>query len=459
VPARTTFQGAVRRLFHHSPRVEAWTLAALDAVYRITLLPFRRARADGRADERADLVARTDSYNAAAERYFAAFEEPQYLLDKPFSDGRQLPKHLIDAGILIDALRLQPGHVVAEIGAGSCWLSHLLNRAGCATIAIDVSATALALGRQLFERDPRTNWSLEPRFLTYDGHRLPLANGRCDAIVLNDAFHHVPNQRELLLEMRRVLSPDGLVAMSEPGAGHAGTGHSAAEAATGVLENELVLEDVAALAEACGFGAVNVVLATPHVHPQIPARELGAFMGGNGFASYWKAFCSALEQHHYIVLHASAPVPTTRRPGRLSARIDVPRELQAVAGAATHVSVRLTNTGDTTWLAAGAAGEGWTRLGAHLHRDTAAREVIDFDWLRVSLGQDVPAGHTVIVEARLPPMPAGVYLVIFDLVVEGKTWFAASGSAEAIMCLTVGTDTRRFWRFKKYILNSQGPPT
>ena len=37
---------------------------------------------------------------------------------------------LIDTGVLIEALRLRPGDVVAEIGAGSCWLSHMLNRHG-----------------------------------------------------------------------------------------------------------------------------------------------------------------------------------------------------------------------------------------------------------------------------------------------------------------------------------------
>jgi len=438
VPARPTFHNALRSLFHRSPRAEAWTLGALDAMYRIALLPFRRASRTGRAEERADLVAHTDRFNQAAERYFAAVDDPRFLLDKPFSDPQQLPRHLIDAGILIDVLRLKPRHIVAEIGAGSCWLSHLLNRAGCATVAVDVSPTALALGRQLFERDPRTNWSLEPRFLTYDGHRLPLGDGSCDALVVNDAFHHVPNQRELLLEMRRVLRDEGAVAMSEPGAGHAATGHSAAEAATGVLENELVLEDVAALAEACGFAAANVVVATPHVHPELPARELGAFMGGKGFAAYWKAFCSALEQHHYLVLHASADAPTTRRPGRLSARIEAPREISMRAGHSAVVTVQVTNTGDTTWRCGGAAGEGWTRVGAHLQPANGGA-TLDYDWLRLALPRDIPPGTRVTVDAALPPLPAGRFVVVFDLVVEGLTWFADQGSAPARVEVSVAS--------------------
>ena len=83
---------------------------------------------------------------------------------------------------------------------------------------MDVSGSGLALGRRLFESDPRTNRSLEPRFLTYDGHTFPLGDATCDRVVVYDAFHHVPNQREILAEMHRVLRPDGVVAMSEPGA-------------------------------------------------------------------------------------------------------------------------------------------------------------------------------------------------------------------------------------------------
>jgi len=60
------------------------------------------------------------------------------------------------------------------------------------------------LGRTLFERDPQTNWSLDPAFLAYDGQTLPVADATVDRIVLYDAFHHIPNQEHLLREMRRV---------------------------------------------------------------------------------------------------------------------------------------------------------------------------------------------------------------------------------------------------------------
>ena len=412
------------------PAAERAALSLLDLAYQAALLPFRRARVGGRATEAPDIAANTAVYNAAAEQYFAGFADREFLLGKPFSETALAAKHLIDAGVLIDAMRLTPRDVVVEIGAGTCWLSHMINRLGCRTISIDVSPTALALGRQLFERDPRTNRTLDPTFLPYDGHRLPLDDASCDRIVINDAFHHIPNQRELLCEMRRVLRADGLVAMSEPGYGHGSAEHSVAEAESGVLENELVLEDVAALAVAAGFGDATVVVASPLVRHEIAAGELGAFMGGKGFTDYWKALCSGLEQHHYLVLHTAASEPTTRHPARLTARIDVMN--------AQGTALRVTNIGDTRWLAGEAAGPGWTRLGAHLYRAGPPRELIDFDWYRVDLPRDVRPGDQVVLQTALPTIDArGDYLVVFDLVVEELTWFSDRGSTPAVLSIRV----------------------
>ena len=441
MPSRTTLHGAVRRIFHRSPTIEAAALGVLDAWCQFALLPFRRARRQGHVAEDAALVTATDRYNRAAEQYFATIEDPSFLLGKPFSEPAALPKHLIDAGVLLSALHVAPGDVVMEVGAGSCWLSHILNRYGCRTIAVDVSSTALALGRQLFETDPRTNWQLGPEFLSYDGHHLPAADASCDGIVINDAFHHVPNQRELLTEMHRVLGPHGILGMSEPGRGHGATAQSIREAAdSGVLENELVLEDVAALAGACGFASVEVVLASPFAHMAINAGELGPFMGGKGFAHYWKSYCAALEQHHYITCAKSAGGPTTRRPSRLSTQILVESGsiLSVRAGEPTITQLTIANTGDTTWLCGDTPRSGWTRVGAHLYRDDGTRALVDFDWWRQALPRDVSPGQTATLVAELPPLlTAGTYVVIIDLVIERVAWFADFGCEPATLRITV----------------------
>ena len=435
MPTRTRTHNYLARVFHRWPAVEKTALGALDRLYQVMLAPYRRGRVPGAATESASLVTKTDAFNQAAERYFAEFPDPAFMLNKPFSDPHLAGKHLIDAGILIDAMRLRSGDSVGEIGAGSCWLSHMLNRFGCRTVSVDVSPTALALGRRLFERDPRTNWDLKPEFLSYDGHRLPMTDASCDAIVINDAFHHFPNQRGLLAEMHRVLRADGVVAMSEPGRGHAAAETSVEEASSGVLENELVLEDLAALARACGFAAVNVLVASPRVRCEIAATDLGAFMGGKGFASYWKSLCSGLEQHHYVLLYKGGAEPTTRRPGRALARIEAPALVRGRTGAPTPLQVRAINIGDTRWLK---DDPGCTRLGAHLYRADEPKQLVNFDWFRESLPQDVVPGTRLTLPVLLPAIQEpGDYLVVFDLVVEGVMWFADAGSSPASVRLVI----------------------
>jgi SAM-dependent methyltransferase len=372
-----------------------------------------------------------DALNRAADAYFANYKDVSQLLRKPYSEPAALARRFIDLGVLIDGLRVIPGDTVLELGAGSCWVSHQFNKFGCKTIAVDVSPAALAIGRQVFERDPETNWDLTPEFMAYDGHTLPLADCSVDAIVLYDVFHHLPNPEALLREMYRVLAPCGIVAMSEPGRGHAQSAPSRTESsATGVLESELVLEDVAELARRSGFVATRSIVAANHPLLEIDARHLRRFMGGAGLSRYWSRLCAALDTHYYILLFRSDAQPTTRRPKHLKAIINTvdrglhdQRAVRVTPGESASVPLSVRNVGDTTWLASSAAG-GWTRLGVHLLGDAPSHEVIDYDWVRVELPHDVAPDETIELDITLPPIAMqGNYLIAVDLVVEGMTWF------------------------------------
>lgn len=403
-------------------------------------MELRTARPPFTPDE---LAARADEFNRASERYFAEHRDVGFLLGKPYSDTLNFARRMFDIGVLTHWLRLSPGEVTAELGAGTCWLSHFFNRFGCRTIAIDVSPTALRMGRELFERDPFTNWDLKPEFLLYDGHRIPLPDSHVDKVVVYDAFHHVPNQAEILREMARVLKVGGVVAMCEPGAGHGATETSRHEAEEwGVLENELVTEELEKLALACGFDGVRVVPIGLPASVEIAPSAFRQFLLGHGLVNhYWSLWCEALQSISYVILYKGDYLPTTRRPQSALARIALGSDrVTAAAGDRATLPVRVTNTGDTRWLTDIPNQAGQTSLGAHLHAAVRGGPAIEYDWYRASLPRDVLPGETVTVQVELPPIDQpGEYRAVFDVVAEGVLWFAQRNSPTAELRLEVGS--------------------
>lgn len=433
-PGARLFSNTLRRLLTSHPLLKHLGKRAL--AWQVRLLARKgRLRSHGRPVHlnAADILARAEDYNAAAERYFAAHPDPEFLLNKPFSDEAGFANRLFALGILFHALRLARGDVVLELGAGACWVSHFLNRYGCRTISVDVSKTAIELGREYFRRDSQTRWELEPEFLVYDGHRLPVPDASCDRIVINDAFHHFPNPLEVLHEMARVLVDGGIIAMSEPGPGHSETEDAVREVeTTGVLENEVVLEELDEMARSAGFTTVSLLPLSLAAAREIPVSAL--VEGSETDLMVVESWIALHADTRYIVLHKGPWVPTSRRAEGLAAEIEVvePRApWSAVPGESLSLRVRVRNRGTARWLATAEEQKGWTRLGVHLYRDAdgAPGEVLDFDWLRVSLGADVDPGDERVLEVTLPAIDeAGGYRLVFDLVAEQVTWFAQRGS-------------------------------
>ncbi len=438
-----TLKRAIGPFVSRVPYAQRAVRRTVDAVFRTALRQFDRGRRPGVARESSHLIPRTDALNQAAEQYFARFDDRNYLLGKPFTDEAEFPRYLFSLGVLLQGLRLRRSDVVVEFGAGSCWVSHFLNRFGCKTIAVDVSQTALDLGREAFRRDALTNWTVDPEFVAYDGHRIPLPDASCDKVIVFDAFHHVPNQREILTELCRILRPDGMVAMCEPGTGHADTEASRREVERyGVLENELVAEDVGALAVDCGFAAAHLIVASPRALCEIPCEDLGPFIRGKGFAHFWAVQSNALIDGHYFVLYKGDPRPNTTRPKAIGARIALvgtSAPVRIAPGERVTVTLDVTNVCETIWLSAPREGRGWTRVGVHLSRPGDPPATVDFDWFRADLPHDLLPNTSVRLTVQLPPIEEpGVYLAVFDLVVEGLTWFAERGSQTETLTIHVG---------------------
>ena len=395
----------------------------------------------------AELLARAEEFNRGAEAHWRELaREPSgraHALNKPFSGPATAPEVVYRLGLLLSELRLGVGLVVLDFGAGSCWLSSCLNRLGCRTVSVDVSPSALELGRELFALDPRHRGELEPRFLPYDGHRIPLPEASVDRVACFDAFHHVPNQDEVLSEMFRVLRDGGRAVLAEPAEGHAGSGSAVFDAERyGVLENELDVLDLDRRARRAGFTDVRL---KPYPHPaalSVSAGEYAALAGGETSAFPFAALAESLRASCVATLVKGEERWDSRCPGRLAAAmrlVEPVAPLRARAGSTLDLVLDVENIGDTLWLHRVEPEGGSVLLGSHLLDE--GRKPVRADFCRTKLPEDVPPGATVRVRARLPvPPDPGRYVLRLDPVDDRLAWFSQAGSPPLDLDLVVEED-------------------
>lgn len=116
--------------------------------------------------------------------------------------------------LLVDELRLQPGMVVADVGAGSGYLSRRMATRvapGGRVIAVDIQPEMLALLKKLAE-DPRYA-NIEPLAGAVDNTRLPPES--VDLAIMVDVYHELEYPYEVLASIVRALKPGGRVAFVE----------------------------------------------------------------------------------------------------------------------------------------------------------------------------------------------------------------------------------------------------
>lgn len=386
-----------------------------------------------------------DQLNRRAEEYFAKIEDRTYLLSKPFATVEECSKLLFNFAELLQGLRLFKAMDVMEFGAGPCWCSHLLTQLGCKVYAVDVSETALAIGRERYARHPPFGEQPEPEFLVYDGYRLPLPDGSVDRILCYDSFHHVPNPEHVLGEMARVLRADGVAGFAEPGPEHSSCPESQLEMEThGVLENDIVMEEIRGWAQAAGFRRLELsALSLKPARLLLP--DYDRFVAGPSpldaqvvdsvrfYARGARVFFLGKEE---------SPVQDSRTGEGLVAELDVVLEGGTTfrAGYPLEISVRARNTSPSVWLPTSAK-LGAVNLGCHLRELSTGR--YDHDYFRAPLtpgeGVPIPPGDEVAFRARVPSPGPGSFDLEFDLVSEQVTWFKFNRSATRRFRIQVGS--------------------
>lgn len=192
-----------------------------------------------------------------AEDYFRNMSLASAELRKPFmgSEATQLVPLL---GVMLSNLEFYQGARILDFGCGTGWLSQSLALMGAEVVAVDASATALRLAREnTHSRYPELKGKI--RYSEFNGEHLDVGSGEIDRVVCMDSFHHVPNPDAVIREFGRVLAGDGRAVFSEPGENHSRSAESQHAMRTfGVIENDIVLTDIWAMAEAAGFKQLKV---------------------------------------------------------------------------------------------------------------------------------------------------------------------------------------------------------
>ena len=104
---------------------------------------------------------------------------------------------------------LVEGRCALDVGCGTGYGTAVLAQTARKVFALDVSAESVAFSRTSY---PAPN----AEFLVADCRQMPLGSETIDTAVCFEVIEHLAEQEALLEEIRRVLRPDGVLAISTP---------------------------------------------------------------------------------------------------------------------------------------------------------------------------------------------------------------------------------------------------
>jgi len=378
-----------------------------------------------------------EDLNRTSDEYYRLHSDVVWYLGKPFTDGTEMSDQLIAFGQVAAGLNLTLGCDVLDFGAGTCWSTRFLTQMGCAVTAMDVSPAGLEIGRELFRRLPVVGHHVLPSFVVFDGRRFDLPDASVDRITCLNAFHHVPNPRDVLNEMCRVLRPGGIAGFSEPGAGHSRSSQAQYEMRNfTVLENDIVIDDIERWALEAGFSRLELAVVDSRSY-RVGWNEYRDFIdGGAAMLRYVDTVRDAASSRRLFFLFKPGEVaPDSRQRRGLNSVARVTLDSPRIdSGGAISGEAYVENTGTTVWLPSDAP-FGPVLLGVHLFSSDGRR--LSHDFGRVPLPEALAPGQSATFRFRIDAPPPGEYRLEFDLVSEHVCWFALNGAKVAQVDVSV----------------------
>lgn len=255
-------------------------------------------------------------------------------------------------------------------------------------------------------------------FYSFDGHKIPMPDNSIDRVVIMDAFHHIPNQAEILLEFKRVLRPGGFAIMSEPGPNHSKSAQAQSEMQKyRVLESDLIIEEIERIGKKSGFISTEVGISCP-----VPSFEtIDKF--NNCLIGVDDRYLAVLTKN-YLENHRLVRLRTFGKEERDSRHRQGLSCLIEGKLSDTHLSLAIKNTGSNSWLPSGDT-PGCVNLGIHKLKPDSSIDMLGCQRITLS-SAFVKPGEMVNLALPLKEIITNG-LVAFDLVAEQVTWFSWNG--------------------------------
>jgi excisionase family DNA binding protein len=113
--------------------------------------------------------------------------------------------------IIFSQVKIEKEDTVADIGAGTGYLTLELAKKAAQVIAVDNSSQMLSVAREEASKTGLTNI----RFLEGNAEELPLESETVDRVYANMLLHHVSDPLQVFKEMYRILKPGGQVMVTD----------------------------------------------------------------------------------------------------------------------------------------------------------------------------------------------------------------------------------------------------
>lgn len=121
--------------------------------------------------------------------------------------------------LTVDFRILSPtaGELVLDAGCGEGRHSFALYRLGCKVFALDMDMTSLRKASYVLkEMGKKGEGTGSVMTIKGDGLILPFKDKTFDKVICAEVLEHIPNDKEVVLELVRVLKPGGTIAVTVP---------------------------------------------------------------------------------------------------------------------------------------------------------------------------------------------------------------------------------------------------